>query len=351
MITSPGGTRSGWGALHLPRPHHRHHPARLNRPSERRAQYYCDITYGTNSEFGFDYLRDNGMATSREQQVQRGYHYAIVDEVDSILIDEARTPLIISGPATISTHQYDKFKPLVDQLVRKQSMLCNRLASEAEELFAQGKSEEAGRLMFKVKLGNPRNKNLLRMNEDPERRRAIDKAELSFYSDAQKEELFALKEELFFTIDERAHESDLSEQGRDYLNPDDPEAFVLPDLISEFTEIDLDKSRDDAEKEKKKAALQALCDHKSERIHNISQLLRAHCLYEKDVQYVVEENKVVIVIELHRPQNGGTPLERRLAPVRGGEGRRADRIRVTQTLICDDHDPELFPAPISNSRT
>ena len=104
-------------------------------PDVRREQYGMDITYGTNSEFGFDYLRDNGMATTREQQVQRGYHYAIVDEVDSILIDEARTPLIISGPATISTHQYDKWKGLVDQLVRKQNMLCNRIASEAKEAF------------------------------------------------------------------------------------------------------------------------------------------------------------------------------------------------------------------------
>src|SRR5438067_7849051 len=130
-------------------------------PDVRREQYAMDITYGTNSEFGFDYLRDNGMATTREQQVQRGYHYAIVDEVDSILIDEARTPLIISGPATISTHQYDKWKPLIEQLVRKQNMLCNRLASEAIEKFEQGDVEIGGRLMFKVKLGQPRNKQLL----------------------------------------------------------------------------------------------------------------------------------------------------------------------------------------------
>src|SRR2546421_3691141 len=181
-------------------------------PDVRRQQYGCDITYGTNSEFGFDYLRDNGMATTREQQVQRGYHYAIVDEVDSILIDEARTPLIISGPATVSTHQYDKFKPLVDQLVRKQNMLCNRLASEAIEKFEQDDVELGGRLMFKVKLGQPRNKQLLRMMEDPDKRRAIDKAELSFYADTKKEELFALKEELFFTIDEKSNEADLSEQ-------------------------------------------------------------------------------------------------------------------------------------------
>src|SRR5438067_6182793 len=109
-------------------------------PDARREQYAKDITYGTNSEFGFDYLRDNGMATTREQQVQRGYHFAIVDEVDSILIDEARTPLIISGPATISTHQYDKWKPLIEQLVRKQTMLCNRVASEAAEAFEKGET-------------------------------------------------------------------------------------------------------------------------------------------------------------------------------------------------------------------
>src|SRR5438309_1874046 len=172
-------------------------------PEVRREQYAMDITYGTNSEFGFDYLRDNGMATTREQQVQRGYNYAIVDEVDSILIDEARTPLIISGPATISTHQYDKWKPLVEQLVRKQNMLCNRIASEAKEAFDRGEEEEGGLLMFKVKLGQPRNKQLLRMMEDPEKRRAIDKAELSFYQDTRKDELFALKEGLFFTIDEK----------------------------------------------------------------------------------------------------------------------------------------------------
>ena len=113
-------------------------------PDVRRAQYDCDITYGMNSEFGFDYLRDNGMATSKEQQVQRGHYFAIVDEVDSILIDEARTPLIISGPATVSTHQFDKYKPLVEQLVKKQTMLCNRLASEAEDAWKQGKTEEFG---------------------------------------------------------------------------------------------------------------------------------------------------------------------------------------------------------------
>src|SRR5437763_1751204 len=300
-------------------------------PDVRREQYAMDITYGTNSEFGFDYLRDNGMATTREQQVQRGYHYAIVDEVDSILIDEARTPLIISGPATVSTHQYDKFKPLIEQLVRKQTMLCNRVASEAAEAFEKGEIELGGRLMFKVKLGQPRNKQLLRMMEDPDKRRAIDKAELSFYTDTRKEELFLLKEELFFTIDEKSNESDLSEQGRSFLNPDDPNAFVLPDLISEFTEIDLDPSLPDEEKDKKKSERQQLCDTQAERIHNISNLLRAYCVFDKDVQYVVEDNKVVIVDEFTGRKMPGRRWSDGLhQAVEAKEGVQIDR--ETQTL-------------------
>ena len=265
-------------------------------PDVRRAQYQCDITYGTNSEFGFDYLRDNGMATSRDQQVQRSHFYAIVDEVDSILVDEARTPLIISGPATISTHQYDRFKPLVEQLVRKQTMLCNRLSTEAKELYDGGKRDEAGRILFKLKLGQPRNKGLSRMMEDPELRKLVDKAELEFYKDTDgKAALVELKEELFFTIEERQHDADLTQKGRDFLNPDDPDAFVLPDLLTEFADIDNKPDLNDGEKAQRKAARQQYCDAQAERIHNISQLLKAYCLYEKDVEYVVEENKVIIV--------------------------------------------------------
>jgi preprotein translocase subunit SecA len=265
-------------------------------PELRRAQYQADITYGTNSEFGFDYLRDNGMATSRDQQVQRGHYFAIVDEVDSILIDEARTPLIISGPSTVSTHQYDRFKPLVEQLVRKQTMLCNRLGTEAKELYDAGKKDEAGRALFKLKLGQPRSKALMRAMEDPEMRKLIEKAELEFYKDTEgKARLVELKEELFFTIEERQHDADLTQLGRDFLNPNDPDAFVLPDLLTEFADIDNDKSLSDAEKAQKKAARQQYTDSQAERIHNISQLLKAYCLYEKDVEYVVEDNKVIIV--------------------------------------------------------
>ena len=300
-------------------------------PEYRREQYYCDITYGTNSEFGFDYLRDNGMATTRETQVQRGYAFAIVDEVDSILIDEARTPLIISGPSTVTTQNYDKYKPVVEQLVKKQALLCNRLASEAEELFAAGKKEDGAQVYFKLKLGQPRHKSLLRSMEDPELRRAIEKVELSYYSDTLKEELFKVKEELYFTIDERAHEADLSEMGREFLNPGDPDAFVLPDLISEFAEIDLDRELTDEQRIEEKAKRQAFCDKQAERIHNITQLLRAYCLFEKDVQYVIEENKVVIVDEYTGRKMPGRRWSDGLhQAVEAKEGVQVDR--ETQTL-------------------
>jgi preprotein translocase subunit SecA len=266
-------------------------------PDERRAQYYCDICYGMNSEFGFDYLRDNGMATSKEQQVQRGYAFAIVDEVDSILIDEARVPLIISGPVTVSTHQFDKYKPLVEQIVKKQTMLINRLASEAMQLFEAGKSEDAARIFCKIKWGQPLNKGYLRAMEDPERRKAIEKMELSFYTDVQKAEMWKLKEELFFTIDQRAHEADLTEQGRQFMSPGEPEAFVLPDLITQFAELDQSSKLTEAQKVEAKAKAQEVANTQSERIHNISQLLRAYCLYEKDVHYIVADGKVVIVDE------------------------------------------------------
>src|SRR6266446_936439 len=276
-------------------------------PSVRREQYNCDITYGTNAEFGFDYLRDNGMATSLETQVQRGYFYAIVDEVDSILIDEARTPLIISGPSTVSTHAYDKYKPQVAELVRAQTMLCNRLVSEARQLLegrTEAKStnddldreEKAGRLLYQVKLGMPKNKQLQKMMEEPEIRQLVDQAELEVLKDSTKKDMLELKEELFFNIDEKQHDADLTEKGRKFLNPNDPDAFVIPDLVTALQEADA-QQLPDGEREKKKQQIQQAFDERSERIHNISQLLRAYCLFEKDVEYVVQENKVMIVDE------------------------------------------------------
>jgi preprotein translocase subunit SecA len=266
-------------------------------PWERRAEYSCDITYGTNAEFGFDYLRDNGMAATKDEQVQRRHYLAIIDEVDSILIDEARTPLIISGPSSQSSHQFDKYKPLVEQLVRRQTALCNDLATEAKQLLEAGDPVNAGRALYKLKLGQPRNRQLMRFMEEPEMRKLIEKSELSFHQDAQKKELFQLKEELYFVIDEKGHDSDLMEMGREFLSPGDPESFTLPDLGTLYADIDTDRNLSEEEKLTAKDSLQVRMDSQAEKIHNISQLLKAYCVFEKDVQYVVKDNKVIIVDE------------------------------------------------------
>jgi preprotein translocase subunit SecA len=265
--------------------------------AERRAQYACDITYGTCSEFGFDYLRDNGMATTPEDQVQRGHFFAIIDEVDSILIDEARTPLIISGPVTISTHQFDKYKSVIDGLVRKQNGLCTDWANQAKAKGEAGDLPGAGRLLYRVKLGSPRNKLLLKFQEDPAMRRAIDDAELEMYQDTRRTELYKTKEEMYFSIDERNSEADLSEMGRTFLNPNDPNFFLVPDLITKNHDIETNRALSEEEKLKEKQVAQADYEDASQRIHNISQLLRAYCVFEKDVHYVVQENKVMIVDE------------------------------------------------------
>ncbi len=266
-------------------------------PWERRAEYACDITYGTNAEFGFDYLRDNGMASTKDEQVQRGHYLAIIDEVDSILIDEARTPLIISGPSSHSSHQYDKYKPLVDQLVKRQTALCNEIATDVKRLFEAGDKDGAGRCLFKLKLGQPRNRQLMRYMEEPEMRRLMEKAELALHQDAQKKELFALKEELYFVIDEKGHDADLMEMGREYLSPGDPDAFVLPDLGTLYADIDTNRELTPEQKVEAKEQLQVKMDSQAEKMHNISQLLKAYCVFEKDVQYVVKDNKVIIVDE------------------------------------------------------
>ncbi len=266
-------------------------------PWERRAEYACDITYGTNAEFGFDYLRDNGMAATKDEQVQRRHYLAVIDEVDSILIDEARTPLIISGPSSQSSHQFDKYKPLVEQLVKRQTTLCNDLSTEAKQLLEAGDPISAGRLLYKLKLGQPRNRQLMRLMEEPEMRKLLEKSELSFHQDAQKKELFQLKEELYFIIDEKGHDSDLMEMGREFLSPGDPESFTLPDLGTLYADIDTNRDLSDEDKLTAKDALQVRMDSQAEKIHNISQLLKAYCVFEKDVQYVVKDNKVIIVDE------------------------------------------------------
>jgi preprotein translocase subunit SecA len=266
-------------------------------PWERRAEYACDITYGTNAEFGFDYLRDNGMASTKDEQVQRGHYLAIIDEVDSILIDEARTPLIISGPSSHTSHQFDQYKSIVDQLVKRQIALCNEVAADVKKLFDAGDKESAGRALFKLKLGQPRNRQLMRYMEEPEMRRLMEKAELSLHQDAQKRELFAMKEELYFVIDEKGHDADLMEMGREFLSPGDPDSFTLPDIGTLFADIDTNRELTDEQKIAAKEECQRRMDSQAEKIHSISQLLKAYCVFEKDVQYVVKEGKVVIVDE------------------------------------------------------
>jgi len=280
-------------------------------PSVRREQYSRDITYGTNAEFGFDYLRDNGMATSKEEQVQRGHYYAIVDEVDSILIDEARVPLIISGPAVVAyDDQYGKFKPAVESLVHAQERLCGRFLSEAEELMRKlspadgsppGNPEalerEIGLLLYRVKMGQPRSDGLLKLLEDPENLRLMNKAELELHADQSKKELYAQKEELFFAMDEKSHDADLTEKGRNFLSPKDPDAFVLPDLTLVFHDIDARTELDARQRMELKAKVQAEFEARAQQIHCIAQLLKAYCLYQKDVQYVLQDNKVIIVDE------------------------------------------------------
>ncbi|MBN2505912.1 MAG: preprotein translocase subunit SecA [Verrucomicrobia bacterium] len=281
-------------------------------PHVRREQYHCDITYGTNAEFGFDYLRDNGMASRAEDQVQRGHYYAIVDEVDSILIDEARTPLIISGPAVVSSdnNEYARYKPQVEGLVRTQERLCERFLSQAEQFMGKLHPEdgsmpadggllerEIGLLLYKVKMGQPRAERLLRVLENTENLKLMNRAELELHADQTKKELYAQKEELFFAMDEKGHEADLTEKGRNYLSPKDPEAFMMPDLVMAFHEIDNGPETDVRKRLEMKTRLQQEFEAKAQRIHAISQLLKAYCLYLRDVQYVIQENKVIIVDE------------------------------------------------------
>ncbi len=278
-------------------------------PRLRREQYACDITYGTNAEFGFDYLRDNGMAKRKEDQVQRGHYFAIVDEVDSILIDEARVPLIISGPAMRTfDEQYAQWKPLVDSLVRAQQQLCDRFLREAGELIKKlhptdgsnvqnaGQLEsEIGILLFRVKTGQPKSEGLMKILENPEYAGMMNRAELELHRDQKKVDLYREKEELLFAIDEKGHEADMTEKGRSFISPKDPDAFVLPDLTTQLHDVDTGVETDTRKRMEAKAKLQADFETKAQKIHAISQLLKAYSLYQLDVEYVVQENKVIIV--------------------------------------------------------
>lgn len=261
---------------------------------ERKAQYQCDITYGTNSEFGFDYLRDNGMATSLEEQVQRGHYFALIDEVDSVLIDEARTPLIISGPASSGDETlYNEVKPGVEKLYKAQTLLCNELVADAQRTYEDGREKDAGRLLFKVKLGQPRNRMFLRLMENPDLLRLVERTELRFHRGPSKKPLSDLKEELFFTVNMKERSAELMEKGRQFLKPGDAGAFTIPDISKRLAEAPLEgeSPQEQIERVQKEVA------HTAGIIHATEQMLKAYCLFEKDVEYVIRDGEVVIVDE------------------------------------------------------
>ena len=265
-------------------------------PDQRREAYLCDVTFGTNSEFGFDYLRDN-MASTIEEIVQiRGHNYCIIDEVDSILIDEARTPLIISGPVSRSTHKYDELRSPVERLVHKQRDLVTKLVAQAQKrLEEHGISDyESGILLLTALRGMPKNKRLIKLFKEQGVRKLAYDVESDFIRDKKLQEI---DERLYFSVDEKTHTIDLTEIGRQTISPQNPELFVLPDLGTRMVEIDEEEGLSDEDRLRKKNELNEIYAERSEKIHNISQLLRAYTLYEKDVEYVVQEGKVQIVDE------------------------------------------------------
>jgi preprotein translocase subunit SecA len=259
----------------------------------RKAAYNCDITYGTNNEFGFDYLRDN-MVWRWEDKVQRGHYYAIVDEVDSILIDEARTPLIISGPVERETKSFDELKPIVQRLNSAQTVLVNRIVEEAKKLLEEGKEREAGIKLLQARRGAPKNKQLLKLEQETGIKRLIEETELNFY----REKSFSkIDEELYFVIDEKSHIVDLTEKGRLFISPNNPEMFVLPDLSEKIGKIERDEKLSPKEKIAAKEKAFEEYAKKNEILANLRALLKAYSLFERDVDYVVQDGKVIIVDE------------------------------------------------------
>ena len=264
---------------------------------ERRSAYMADITYGTNNEFGFDYLRDN-MAHTEEDLVQRKHHYAIVDEVDSVLIDDARTPLIISGPTPEGErHEFDQLKPKIGALVQQQRSLLTSVLAEAKAKIKANDDKEGGLLLLRVHRGLPKNKALIKFLSEDGVKQLLQKTE-NFYMQDNNREMPKVDAELFFTIDEKNNQIELTEKGIDNLSGDtnDKNFFVLPDIGSEIAKIEakeLTPKKEAAEKE----LLFKDFDVKSERIHSMNQLLKAYTLFEKDVEYVLMDNKVKIVDE------------------------------------------------------
>ncbi|SHH37987.1 preprotein translocase subunit SecA [Winogradskyella jejuensis] len=262
----------------------------------RRKAYNADITYGTNNEFGFDYLRDN-MAHSPDDLVQRPHHYAIVDEVDSVLIDDARTPLIISGPIPKGDeHEFNELKPKVSSLVETQRKYLIGVLAEAKKLIADGDTKEGGFQLLRVYRGIPKNKALIKFLSEEGIKQLLQKTE-NFYMQDNNREMPKVDAELYYVIDEKNNQVELSDKGVDYLSgEDDPNFFVMPEMGTEIAKIE-NKGLTSEEEAAEKEELFRDFSVKSERIHTLNQLLKAYALFEKDTQYVVMDNKVMIVDE------------------------------------------------------
>jgi preprotein translocase subunit SecA len=261
---------------------------------KRREMYHRDITYGTNNEFGFDYLRDN-MALQKDEKVQRGHAFAVVDEVDSVLIDEARTPLIISGTIDAPVDEtFTTLKPGVQQLVKKQTSLVSDLVREAQKYLNDGDEDNAGLRLLQAQRGMPKNRQVMKIFQEPGMLKLAQDIESIYTRDKKMQEV---DDDLYFAVDEKSHVMDITEKGRSLLSPDDPDTFIIPDLGELLTEIEEREDISSLEKEKEKEKAHQLHAERSGTIHNFNQLLKAYTLYEKDVEYVLQEGKVMIVDE------------------------------------------------------
>ncbi|HEU5155131.1 MAG TPA: SEC-C metal-binding domain-containing protein, partial [Gemmatimonadales bacterium] len=269
---------------------------------ERRAAYQADITYGTNNEFGFDYLRDN-MVFSLDHRVQREHAYAIIDEVDSILIDEARTPLIISGPVgNEKDEKYGEFNRQVAELVRKQSGVVSNLLAEAERILEDPKRQsDAAIKLYLARLGTPKNKKLLKMLNEPGIKQAVQRVELDHIADrklpTKQQSMRDLEDALYFVLDEKGHAVHLTDQGATAMSPNEPALFIVPDISEEIHQIDHDPALAPADRVAKRREIESDYALKSEKLHIIHKLLQAHALYEKEVDYLVQDGQVLIVDE------------------------------------------------------
>ncbi len=269
---------------------------------ERRNAYHSDITYGTNNEFGFDYLRDN-MVFTLDHRVQRPHAYAIIDEVDSILIDEARTPLIISGPVGhAEDDKYDQFNRTVQELVRKQNTVVSNLLGEAEKLVENPKTQrDAAILLYQARLGSPKNKKLGKMLNETGIKQMVQRVELDALADRKlpmkQQRMRDVEESLYFVLDEKGHSVHLTDRGATAMAPDDPAMFIVPDISQEIHELERDEAMSPADRVTRRREIEAAYAAKSEKLHIIHKLLQAHALYEKDVDYVVQDGQVMIVDE------------------------------------------------------